>query len=779
MAQSGIVKGRVIGKDSKPLPGVSVVATNDKGTFTDFSGTYSLELPIGNHTITYSFIGFDKVEKSVELGAGAVITLEVVLTERFVDLDVAVVSAGKFEQDLSEVTVSMDVVQPSLIENRNTTNMEDLLQQSPGVSLVDGEPQIRSGSGYSFGAGSRVMILVDDIPILSGDAGRPSWGFLPIENVQQIEVIKGASSVLYGSAALSGVINLRTAYPADTPLTKLNLFGGFYSDPQTSEGKYWDGSAAMTGFNFLHSRRFGNTDLVIGANFVGDDSYLGPIIDSTGTAANSAYNPFDVNRYDADTRGRLSVSLIQHSKKIKGLDYGLSTSLLQGESLAALLWDNDTTGLYAAFEGSATRTKQVISTLDPFVEYSDGKGGRHSLRTRWQSLDNDNDNNQGNFSDVYYGEYQFQQRLDSGALAGLTITTGLTGTYTESISQLFAGTTGEDDALNAARNLSAYAQLDQKFGRLNASAGVRYEYFDVNRESSRQPVFRCGLNYQAAEATYIRGSFGQGFRFPTIAEKFINTAVGLLNIYPNEELEAEKSWSAEVGVKQGFKIGAFKGFLDAAFFWQEYENFIEFTFGQWGQSTDPIGGLGFRSLNTGSSRVTGAEVTLMGTADIGNSTFNVFGGYTYTLPISTTPDLIYADGGDVGSPIESSYQSTSSDTENDILKYRLQHLVRMDVEWLKNAFQIGISTRYNSRMQNIDNAFLLLEDGGILDWGLTRWRAEKDSGDLLFDGRVGYTFANKHRFMLIVSNILNREYAIRPLSVEAPRLTTIQYTLKF
>ena len=41
--------------------------------------------------------------------------------------------------------------------------------------MVDGEPQIRSGSGFSYGAGSRVMVMVDDLPVLSGDAGRPTW----------------------------------------------------------------------------------------------------------------------------------------------------------------------------------------------------------------------------------------------------------------------------------------------------------------------------------------------------------------------------------------------------------------------------------------------------------------------------------------------------------------------------------------------------------------------------------------------------------------------------
>ena len=49
-----------------------------------------------------------------------------------------------------------------------------------------------------------MAVIVDDMPMLSGDAGRPLWDFVPIENIEQIEIIKGASSVLSGASALSG-----------------------------------------------------------------------------------------------------------------------------------------------------------------------------------------------------------------------------------------------------------------------------------------------------------------------------------------------------------------------------------------------------------------------------------------------------------------------------------------------------------------------------------------------------------------------------------------------
>ena len=77
------------------------------------------------------------------------------------------------------------------------------------------------------------------MPLLTGDAGRPEWGFVPVENIEQIEVVKGASSVLYGSSALSGVINIRTKFPRLEPVTKITLNSGLYSAPAISNKWMW------------------------------------------------------------------------------------------------------------------------------------------------------------------------------------------------------------------------------------------------------------------------------------------------------------------------------------------------------------------------------------------------------------------------------------------------------------------------------------------------------------------------------------------------------------
>ena len=152
--------------------------------------------------------------KSRRLGGDK--TLEIRLEPDVASIGTAVVSAGRYEQDLGEVSVSIDVLPPELVNQGAPTSADQSLSRTPGVTIVDSEPQIRGGSGYSFGAGSRVAVLLDGLPVLSGDAGRPTWGFLPLENLEQVEVVKGASSVLYGSSALSGVIQFRTAYGPGT-----------------------------------------------------------------------------------------------------------------------------------------------------------------------------------------------------------------------------------------------------------------------------------------------------------------------------------------------------------------------------------------------------------------------------------------------------------------------------------------------------------------------------------------------------------------------------------
>jgi iron complex outermembrane receptor protein len=774
------ISGLISNTEGEPIIG-SYITDGENTVASGFDGKYSLELTPGTHTISCSFIGMATESKSVSLNEGQNMVWNVVLKTEARVLDMAVVSAGRFEQSVAEVTVSLEILRPALVENKATTSLESAIEQTPGVSMVDGEPQIRSGSGFSYGAGSRVMIMVDDLPVLSGDAGRPTWGFLPLENLEQIEIIKGASSVLYGSAALSGVINIRTRYPDARPLTRLTVQQGVYSNPRSEPSVYWDMPLQQTNIRFLHSRQLGNWDIVIGGNLLGDDGYKGPTIelDSLDTPIDTniaGYNPLSVDRYGANTQARFNINLRKRDSSIPGLTYGVSTNWQKGESLNTLIWGHAATGLYSSYAGAATRTKQLVGTVDPFIEYLSPSGVRVSFRNRWQHLVNDNDNNQGNNSDVFYSELQ-SQMLGAWGMEKMAVTGGLVHQYTKGEAQLYSG--GSGDGINIARNIAGYLQLDQPVGDLiNLSAGMRYEHFSINGESEGKPVFRAGANYQAAEETYVRGSFGQGYRFPTIAEKFIRTGLGDLQVYPNESLKPESSTSIELGVKQGIKVGGFLGYLDLAVFQQRYTDFIEFSFGTWAESQgfENLFGLGFRSLNTGESQVRGAEISLMGQAKWGSNdqhSLDLLTGYTYTNPISLTPYLNYDPD---STNVSTTYIGTSYDTTGHILKYRSPHLVRFDAQWTHPKGFVGISARYQSVLQNFDKAFVTFEDLEFVDWGLNDWLDSHPTLPWIIDLRVGLNINENSRFSVVVSNLLNEEYSIRPLAIESPRLVNVVYT---
>src|SRR5690606_30120233 len=195
---------------------------------------------------------------------------------------------------------------------------------------------------------------------------------------------------------------------------------------------------------------------------------------------------------------------------------------------------------------------------------------------------------QSNNSDFFWGEYQIAHRFPK---LGLQLNAGTVVSYTQSASPLFSGN-------QTAENFAAYIQADKSWKKFNFSTGARWENYKLNDYVESKPVYRTGINYELLKYTFLRCSWGQGYRFPTIAESFISTSVGILNVYPNPDLRSETGWNLEFGVKQGWKINKVNGYIDLAFFRMEYDNMMEFIFGQWNQPSpnDPFG-IGFKSVN--------------------------------------------------------------------------------------------------------------------------------------------------------------------------------------
>jgi iron complex outermembrane receptor protein len=782
--QKGTLFGTVSDENGTPVIGASIIYKGDItiGATTDKEGNYKLELPAKKVRLICRFT--DKITDtfSIVIPENEFTEHDVTLKsyEDVTELEEVQIRVGKFDKRPEDITVSLEIIKPELIENKNTRSVETILDQTPGLNIMDGEPQIRGGSGFTFGVGSKVAVIVDDMPLLSGDAGRPEWSFIPVENIKQIEVVKGAGSVLSGSSALSGAIHIRTKYPSSTPTTKVNLYSGFYSFPRDTSQIWQDRPSIISGANFLHSRKIKNWDIVVGGNLNYDEGYIGPprqdqFIEQSYPDTLSNFT----NEQMRSKRARINFNIRHRSKKYRGLSYGINGNGMISQSPMVFAWLNDTSGLFQGYPGAVFLNEQTIANVDPFIHFNQSTGASHKLRGRLLYTNNNITANQSNRSLLYYGDYQFQRSYAS--LANLEFIGGVSGSYTDSYAELYAGS---GSPFNSLLNISGYGQVEKKMWEIvNLSVGGRMEYFALNDTvTAIQPIFRAGGNIKLHQETYLRMSYGQGYRFPTITERFIQTGVGNFGVFPNPELKPETSSNSEVGIKQGVKFGPIYGYLDIAGFWQEYENTIEYLFGFWDLSSPT--GAGFKFLNTGRSRVLGIDVSFSGKVQINKKNeLSFITGYNYIIPKTLNPDLIYAYDSHPVEPKAYSFNNTSLNPENNILKYRFLHNIKADVSYTFNqVLSLGATVKYFSKMENLDLVISEFEETTAIISTIQNIRymdyfEENNNGTWIIDARVNYTFKERHKVALIAANILNNMYSLRPLKMEAPRSIMFQYSL--
>lgn len=778
--ENGFFSGTVINNEDKfPLPGASIKVQRNPtlGAATDLDGRFSIELPPGTYRFIVSYTGMSSDTLVETIVAGQTIERNITLKLFTSKLEGIEVKVGRFEQNMEKLTVSMNVIQNEEIEKRSLTKIESILDNTPGLNILDGEPQIRGGSGFTFGVGSKVGVFIDDMPILSGDANRPYWDIVPIENIKQIEVVKGASSVLSGASSLSGAIYIRTAYPGIEPFTKVKVYGGFYSNPKYSYMKWWDQFPGIGGASYMHSRIVKNTDIVIGARVKFDHGYEGPPV--TLPMVVDTITDFSESQMTERKMG-LNFNIRHRSQHYPGLNFGVNGNINYDKTKMMLAWLDDSAGFYRAYPGAVILQDHFQYYLDPFVNYFSKMGFKHSFKARWMYNDNQMTNNQSVRNKVIFTDYNY--RRDYPNLNGFQFIGGFSTQYTMTNAKMY-NASGTDD--NTLFNLSGYTEIQHEIlETINFSAGLRFEFNSLNGEGDDvKTIFRAGASLKMMQETYLRMSIGQGYRYPTIAERFVKINLGTFGVYDNQDLIPETSVNAEIGVRQGFKFANYLGYLDIAVFQQDYKNTIEYLFGFW-DSTYTFSIAGFKFLNTGKSRIVGFDVSIVGNAQLHSSLqMNTIFGYNYILPKSLEPDLVFANDYNPTGKTDFTYRNTSVNPENEILKYRFLHTFKADIEFVYRKFSPGVSLKYFSQIENLDKAIADFERATVAAGGSVQpvqymdYYYNHNNGNLVIDLRIGYTFNYQHKLSLTATNLTNRWYSLRPLKAEPMRSILLQYSL--
>ena len=758
------ISGKVSDSVSKdPLYGVKVVSSEGEKTISEFDGSFEIlvtQFPV--------WLRFSLVDHRIDsiLVEASTRSLRVQLVSFFQEIHTVVVSANKRKEEVEEVSISMEVLKPELIENKGFVNLEQAVDQSPGVFAMDGQVSIRGGGGYAYGVGSRVLVLTNGIPLISPDLGDAKWNSIPMESISQVEITKGASSVLYGSSALNGTIAVTSKEPTKEGEFRVKVQAGIYDNPKRETLKWWNRNPANMELSVYNSKLHNKWGYTVAVNGFKNEGYKDG---------------------ETEQRARLSGSFVLRPTKTPRLKFDLHYTAQAEAVNNFIIWESSTyaytpSGAFSSnpSDNSLTFQKSVRLNVDPSLKYVGSKNGIHGLKMRYYlvTIGGMSSFYEASLAQMYYTEYSYQK-----SWKGVHhLNAGLTNTFNTVKSGVFGN--------HISKNVASYAQYDYKKKRFGFTAGLRTEYFQMDdREPDSQftfgknsktspiyPIFRAAAHYALTKTTHLRASIGQGIRFPSVSERFAQTSNGGVYIFPNPELKPERGWAAEIGAKQVVKMGGWKGIIDVAAFVNHYYDMIEFAFGIYNPDSIPLSlnpnspgylykWIGFKARNAEEAQITGIEFSFNSEGKIKEVELRSLIGYTYMNPRSLNFDP--------------NYLLSSSDALSGLLKYRFNHLFRLDVQAGYKKFTLGISSRYNSFMKNIDAIFEENIAGTEILPGLKEYRANDQSGSLVFDSRISYELKDQYTIAFIVNNVMNTEYSSRPADVQPPRQFMLQVRFKF
>ena len=545
---------------------------------------------------------------------------------------------------------------------------------------------------------------------------------------------------------------------------------------------------------------------MVGGEVYNDQSYIGP---EERIAFSRNHNSNTQGKFEQ--RYRMNFASRYRFDKVKGLSVSLNGNFMYSNNAQSYVWFDADTNIFRTYDGSLYQFKEFTFYVDPSVKYITAKGATHAFRNR--VLFSDSKELSGSLDAqamMVFDEYQYNRTFSK---IGMNIVAGATNQYSTSYGPVFSGEVdphaveGNKEPSSAySNNFALYAQVEQKFFKkrnFTVQLGGRWEFYNlwgpkIESEQKNKPIFRAGVNYQIPNyKTAFRGSFGQGYRFPTIGEKFISLTVGDYGFYPNPQLKPETSWNAEAGIVQPFMFFDFRGMIDLCYFHQNYDNFIEFSMLAWGNSANVAKRYGYKFLNIGPAKVNGIDFSLMGEGKITKHIkYTLMASYTWSNPTTKDPKRIYfvymppgASRGDT-----CSFLKTSSDTTRNVLKYRIEQMAKFDLEFtFFKKFSMGGTLTYYSAMRNVDIFMFkfdsknpnLSEDqreinkafGDLPFYNFTNFFEENKKGSLTLDLRASYYF-DKLSVSFLIKNVTNRLYALRPLYAEPPRTYTLQLIVK-
>ncbi len=732
---------RITGQVTEATSGKPIIDANVllrgtmMGAATDSRGRFTLSyVPPSTYTVRVSAIGYKSEEKTIRVLSDVEIDLRFSLQETVLLMDGIAVTASRYQQSLEDIPVSLNLVPSQEISERNITSLDHALRYVPGVNALEGgQITIRGSSGFNFGMGSRVLVLLNGNPFMTGDNWDVSWYSIPFSNIKQIEVMKGSGSALYGSSAMGGVINIITDEPGEGSHINVRTYTGFYGRPSYPEWRWRDKTNHFEGTAVDLSTHLGPVSTFLSSNYQA----------TTGYRENDDHRIFN---FMATLGYRFNANL----------RFDLMTGYGRKKGGFFIYWQ-DLQNPYnngSDSEDSHTRSTLKNTYAFPSISYILSNRIFLSLRGRfrntktedhWQAKTEGAPEEAEAFRmssvKTQGGEVQLNYQINAQGI--VVAGCDLQKDKVESI---------QYDTCQVSKG-SYYIQCEQRFwGKLKATIGVRYDWEDAqeirqgySQESTLQHVQidptgelsrKLGLNLSPMQGTNIRFSMGEGFRTPAVVERFVDTYTSGLRVAPNPDLKPEKSTSVEIGIKQALTKSMN---VDLAVFYNKYTNLIEPSLASTGPGESPI----VQFDNVSKARVQGLDLSYR--TDWWSNLASTRLGYTFL----DTKGLSSGEG--YGAP----------------LKYRSKHTLYFANDITFNLLSFGIDLRYLSKIERVDEYHKVYI---------------KDIEELVPTYVVALRFGvswEHFSVRLLVDNLFQYNYLTAPANIGPPRTGVFQVNMNY
>ncbi len=540
-----VISGRVTAADDgEPLVGANVQIRNTYiGTSSDENGFFELRnVPVGDSELMISYIGYKSQIISLQLETGLSKDIHVALKQTPFETEQVVVTASRQPEALASAVSSIDVLAARDIRQRNSGSLDEALLSVPGVTLVGENVNIRGGSGYNRLGGSRTLVLIDEVPVLTSDLGAANWNILPLTEVEHIEVLKGAASSQYGSGALSGVINIITKKPSRSHSLSLQQSSGIFDQPSVPEWRWSDKVRYFHRSDIGYSNRIGAVGLRLAASRQ----------QSTGDRQNGCFERWYMTaKANWQLPGQSSLTLF--------------STYSREERELFLQWLEQDRALEVPPPELGNRY-----ALDGYVGYIlFHKLFSPTLATRFRVSYNRqlvgipvNIENAFTPAIGLSGEFQMHWKPHSDHNFSLGV-----DYKRDDVESEYYGKRSAD-------GVSPYVQHIWKLSELlQINTGLRLDTYTLVGDSVEMQLSpRIGFSYQPFFGTILHGSVGRGFRAATVVERFISVGSKDFRALPNPDLQPERSVLLELGVRQHIGSAAY---AEINLFSSTYKNLIE------------------------------------------------------------------------------------------------------------------------------------------------------------------------------------------------------------